>query len=140
MEERIEREERPILTNRIREFEKTLSDKAKNAYNNQIKVLDANVKNDYDLHITKIVDDIVQHHQETIASKSRNFKILWKRRGNISPKRSEDVDKLRGEISKLEQDLIHNEATFNERLDLAVNQKVTDYELKDSQMTDEING
>ncbi|UBV40081.1 hypothetical protein [Staphylococcus xylosus] len=140
MEERIEREERPILTNRIREFEKTLSDKAKNAYNNQIKVLDANVKNDYDLHITKIVDDIVQHHQETIASKKSELQnIMEKDVETLVQKRSEDVDKLRGEISKLEQDLIHNEATFNERLDLAVNQKVTDYELKDSQMTDEIN-
>lgn len=140
MEERIEREERPILTNRIREFEKTLSDKAKNAYNNQIKVLDANVKNDYDLHITKIVDDIVQHHQETIASKKSELQnIMEKDVETLVQKRSEDVDKLRGEISKLEQDLIYNEATFNERLDLAVNQKVTDYELKDSQMTDEIN-
>lgn len=140
MEEKIEREERPILTNRIREYEKTLSNKAKNAYHNQIKVLDANVKNNYDLHVSKIVDDIVQHHQETIDTKKSELQnIMEKDVETLVQKRSEDVDKLRGEISKLEQDLIHNETTFNERLDLAVNQKVTDYELKDSQMTDEIN-
>lgn len=140
MEEKIEREERPILTNRIREYEKTLSNKAKNSYNNQIKVLDASVKNNYDLHVSKIVDDIVQHHQETIDTKKSELQnIMEKDVEALVQKRSEDVDKLRGEISKLEQDLIHNESTFNERLDLAVNQKVTDYELKDSQMTDEIN-
>ncbi|MEN3967604.1 hypothetical protein VOJ73_14910, partial [Mammaliicoccus sciuri] len=72
------------------------------------------------MHITKIVDDIVQNHQETIATKKSELQdVMEKDVETLVQKRSEDVDKLRGEISKLEQDLIHNEATFNERLDLA---------------------
>ena len=39
---------------------------------------------------------------------------------SLIQKRSDDVDHLRQEISKLEQDIIHNETTFNERLELAV--------------------
>ena len=46
---------------------------------------------------------------------------------------------MRQEISKLEQDIIHNETTFNERLELAVEKRMNDYELKGAQMTDEIN-
>ncbi|PTJ20661.1 hypothetical protein BU069_01765 [Staphylococcus succinus] len=140
MIERIEREERPLLNNRIREYEKSLTDKANNVYHNQIKELNADVKNNYELHISKIVDDIIQQHQETIDTKKSELKnIMDQDAATLIQKRTEDVDKLRSEISKLEQDLIHNEKTFNERLELAVDKKVNDYELKDSQMTDEIN-
>lgn len=139
MAEKIEREERPLLHNRIADYEKSLTNKAKHAYHNQIKVLDAEVKANYDLQLSKIVDDVISNHQQIITKKKADLQaIMEKDTTALLEKRSEDVDKLRHEISKLEQELIQNEKTFNERLDLAVNQKVSDYELKDSQMTDEI--
>lgn len=140
MEDKIEREERPLLNNRITELENSLTTKANQSYNNQIKVLHAEVQNNYELQISRIVDDVIKQHQQTIDTKKSELqKLMDQDVAALLQKRSTDIDNLRSEISKLEQDLIHNETTFNERLELAVEKRINDYELKDSQMTDEIN-
>ncbi|MCD8909390.1 hypothetical protein K2V75_04480 [Staphylococcus gallinarum] len=140
MEDKIEREERPLLNNKIQELETTLTTKANQSYNNQIKVLHAEVQNNYELQISKIVDDVIHRHQQTIDDKKAELQQLMDHDvASLIQKRSDDVDHLRQEISKLEQDIIHNETTFNERLELAVEKRMNDYELKDAQMTDEIN-
>ena len=53
MEDKIEREE-PLLNNKIQELETTLTTKANQSYNNQIKVLHAEVQNNYELQISKL--------------------------------------------------------------------------------------
>ncbi|SUM31147.1 Uncharacterised protein [Staphylococcus gallinarum] len=91
------------------------------SYNNQIKVLHAEVQNNYELQISKIVDDVIHRHQQTIDDKKAELQQLMDHDvASLIQKRSDDVDHLRQEISKLEQDIIHNETTFNERLELAV--------------------
>ena len=76
MEDKIEREERPLLNNKIQELETTLTTKANQSYNNQIKVLHAEVQNNYELQISKIVDDVIHRHQQTIDDKKAELQQL----------------------------------------------------------------
>ncbi|RIN27714.1 hypothetical protein [Staphylococcus succinus] len=139
MEEKIENEERPVLEQRVFKYESELNQKATNVYNKQIDTLKLDVQHSWQLQYSKIVDEVINKNRQTIEQKATDFKDTIETDLNKTLEdRTETIEKLRSKIKDLEEARINDEQNFKSRVAIAVKEQINDYELKDTQMNDEI--
>ncbi|MEX2935967.1 hypothetical protein [Staphylococcus saprophyticus] len=139
MAEKIENEERPIAEQRIREYEEDLNRKATDVYNEQLDTLNVDVTHSWQVRYSKIVDDVVKQHRNYIDQKSSEVESMMESDLNKTLEdRNTTNEKLRAKISRLEEARINDAKNFEERVAAEVKDKTNDYELRDSQMNEEI--
>lgn len=139
MEDKIENEERPIVEQRVREYEVDLNQKATDIYNDQLDTLNVDVTHSWQIRYSKIVDDVIKQNKAYIEDKSTEVKQMME--ADLSKTledRATTNESLRARISKLEEARINDAKNFEERVETEVREMVNDYELRDKQMNDEI--
>lgn len=138
-EDRIENEERPILHNRVREYEENLHNENKDVYNDQIEVLNGDVANTWESTYARIVDDVLKANRTYIDGESDKVnQLMQKDFEEIIAKRDESIESLRAKIRDIETKRIEDQKNFEERVTAEVKEKTNDYELRDNQMNEEI--
>ncbi|WP_436962341.1 hypothetical protein [Staphylococcus shinii] len=139
MEEKIENEERPVLEQRIFKYESELNQKATNVYNKQIETLKLDIQHSWQLQYSKIVDEVINQNRSIIEQKATDFQnTVEKDLNKTLEDRTQTIEKLRSKIKDLEEARINDEQNFEARVAVAVKEQINDYELKDTQMNDEI--
>lgn len=139
MEEKIENEERPIVEQRVREYETDLNKKATDIYNEQIDTLNVDVTHSWQVRYSKIVDDVVKQNRNYIDQKSNEVESMMENDLNKTLEdRNTTNENLRAKISKLEEARINDAKNFEERVAAEVKELTNDYELRDNQMNEEI--
>lgn len=139
MEDKIENEERPIVEQRVREYESDLNQKATDIYNDQLDTLNVDVTHSWQIRYSKIVDDVIKQNKAYIDDKSTEVKRMME--DDLSKTledRATTNESLRARISKLEEARINDAKNFEERVEAEVKEMVNDYELRDKQMNEEI--
>ncbi|RNG65120.1 hypothetical protein [Staphylococcus aureus] len=138
-EDRIENEERPILHNRVREFEQNLHNENKEVYNEQIEVLNGDVANTWESTYARIVDDVLKANKNYIDKESDKVnQLMQKDFEEIIDKRDKSIESLRAKIRDIETKRIEDQKNFEERVTAEVKEQTNDYELRDNQMNEEI--
>lgn len=138
-EDRIENEERPILHNRVREYEQNLHNENKDVYNEQIEVLNGDVANTWEGTYARIVDDVLKANRTYIDEESDKVnQLMQKDFEEIITKRDNSIESLRAKIRDIETKRIEDQKNFEERVTAEVKEQTNDYELRDNQMNDEI--
>lgn len=139
MEEKIENEERPIVEQRVREYATELNQKATDIYNVQLDTLNIDVTHSWQVRYSKIVDDVIKQNRPYIDQKSNEVETMMENDLNKTLEdRTSTNENLRAKISRLEEARINDAKNFEERVSTEVKEKTTDYELRDSQMNEEI--
>ncbi|MFW3619463.1 hypothetical protein [Staphylococcus caprae] len=138
-EDRIEDEERPILHNRVREYEQNLHNESKDVYNEQLEVLNGDVANTWEGTYARIVDDVLKANRTYIDEESDKVnQLMQKDFEEIIAKRDNSIESLRAKIRDIETKRIEDQKNFEERVTAEVKEQTNDYELRDNQMNDEI--
>lgn len=138
-EDRIENEERPILHNRVREYEQNLHNENKDVYNEQIEILNGDVANTWEGTYARIVDDVLKANRTYIDKESDKVnQLMQKDFEEIINKRDKSIESLRAKIRDIETKRIEDQKNFEERVTAEVKEQTNDYELRDNQMNDEI--
>lgn len=139
MEEKIENEERPVLEQRVYNYESELNQKALNVYNKQIDTLKLDVQHSWQLQYSKIVDEVINQNRQLIDEKSEDFQTAIEVDLNKTLEdRNSTIENLRSKIKDLEEARINDKQNFESRVELAVKEKINEYQLRDTQMNDEI--